>query len=63
MVLVKKPNGKIQIFMDFRDLNKACAKDDFPLLNIDNLFDAIFGYEMLSLMDEFFEYNQIKVAT
>ena len=62
MVPVKKPNGKICICTDFRDLNKACPKDDFPLPNIDTLVDATTGHEMLSLMDGFFGYNQIKVA-
>jgi len=62
MVPVKKPSGKIHICTDFRDLNKAYPKDDFPLPNIDTLVDATAGHEMLSLMDGFFGYNQIKVA-
>ncbi|PKU70415.1 hypothetical protein MA16_Dca007167 [Dendrobium catenatum] len=28
---VRKKNGQIQIFVDYRDLNKACPKDEFPL--------------------------------
>lgn len=28
----KKKNGQIHIYIDFRDLNKACPKDDFPSL-------------------------------
>jgi len=62
MVPIKKPNGKICICTNFRDLNKACPKDDFSLSNIDTLVDAIARHEMLSLMDGFFGYNQIKVA-
>lgn len=62
MVLIKKPIGKICISIDFRYLNKTYPKDDFPLLNIDNLVDAIARYEMLSLMDGFSSYNQIKIA-
>lgn len=62
MVPIKKPNGKICICIDFRDLNKAYPKDDLPLPNIDNLVDAMVGHEMLSLMDGFSRYNQIKVA-
>ncbi|PKU59880.1 hypothetical protein MA16_Dca028176 [Dendrobium catenatum] len=31
IVPVKKKNGQIRICIDFRDLNKACPKDDFPL--------------------------------
>lgn len=62
MVSVKKSNDKIQICTDFRDLNKACPKDDFPLPNIDSLVDSIMSHEMLSLMDGFLGYNHIKVA-
>ena len=60
MVPIKKSNGKICICIDFKDLNKAYPKDDFPFPNIDTLVDAIAGHEMLSLMDGFFGYNQIK---
>ena len=62
MVLLKKPNGKSHICTDFKDLNKSCPKDDFSLPNIDTLVDAMVGHEMLSLMDGFFGYIQIKVA-
>jgi hypothetical protein len=43
-------------------LNKACPKDDFPLLNIDIIVDLTIGYEMLSLMDCFSGYNKIYIA-
>lgn len=36
--------------------------DDFPLPNIDNLIDSTTRYKILSLMDGFSSYNQIKVA-
>ncbi|KAH9293884.1 hypothetical protein KI387_040912, partial [Taxus chinensis] len=35
----KKPIG-IRICTDFRDINKACPKDDFPLPNIDMIVDS-----------------------
>ena len=35
VVLVPKKDGKERMCMDFRDLNKACPKDDFPLSHID----------------------------
>jgi hypothetical protein len=34
-VMVKKANGKWRVSIDFTDLNKACLKDEFPLLRID----------------------------
>ena len=42
-VLVKKPNEKWRICVDFTDLNKAYPKDSFPLPRIDQLVDATSG--------------------
>ena len=61
IVPVKKPTGEIKVCTNFRDLNKACPKDDFPLPNIDMIIDSLVGYEMLSFMDGFSGYNQIKI--
>lgn len=47
--------------IDYSDLNKACPKDFYPLPNIDQLIDATAGNEMLSFMDAFSGYNQIKM--
>ena len=62
IVPVIKKNGQVQICIDFRDLNQACPKDDFPLPHIDLLIDNTVGYEMLSFMDRFSRYNQIRLA-
>ena len=62
IVLVIKKNGQVRICIDFRDLNRACPKDDFPLSHIDLLIDNTAGYEMLSFMDGFSGYNQIRLA-
>ena len=48
--------------MDFRNLNKTCPKDEFPLPNIDLLIDSMAGSAMFSFMDGFNGYNQIKMA-
>ena len=57
IVPVIKKNGQVRICIDFRDLNQACPKDDFPLPHIDLLIDNTASYEMLSFMDEFLGYN------
>ena len=61
MVLVKKANGKWRMCVDFTDLNKACPKDSYPLPSIDALVDSASGYRMLSFLDAFSGYNQIKM--
>ena len=62
VVLVKKTNGKWRMCVDFTDLNKACPKDSFPLLRIDQLVDSIAGHKLLTFMDAFSGYNQIRMA-
>ena len=57
IVSMKKPIGEIRVCTNFRYLNKACPKDDFPLPNIDMIIDSLTGYEMLSFMDGFSGYN------
>ena len=48
--------------MDFRNLNKACPKDEFPLPNIDLLIDSVARNSMFSFMDGYSGYNQIRMA-
>ena len=61
VVLVKKANGKWRMCVDFTDLNKACPKDSYPLPSIDALVDSASGCKMLSFLDAFSGYNQIKM--
>ena len=62
IVPVPKKDGRVRMCVDFRDLNKACPKDDFPLPHIDVLVDSTAGHALLSFMDGFSGYNQIKMA-
>ncbi|KAL0405693.1 UNVERIFIED_CONTAM: Transposon Ty3-G Gag-Pol polyprotein, partial [Sesamum latifolium] len=62
VVLVPKPEGKWRMCIDFRDLNKACPKDFYPLPRIDQLVDSTSGCELLSMMDASQGYHQIMLA-
>ena len=62
VVPVPKKNGKVKVCMDFRDLNKACLKDDFLFPHIDVLVDNTASSALMSFMDGFSRYNQIKMA-
>ena len=56
--LFPKKDGKVRVCVDFRDLNKASPKDDFPLPHIDMLVDSTAGHHpKLSFMDGFSGYN------
>ena len=48
--------------VDFTDLNKACSKDSFPLPRREQLVDSTAGHKLLTFMDVFVGYNQIRMA-
>ena len=62
VIPVPKKDGKVRVRVDFRDLNKASPKDDFPLPHIDLLVYNTAGHSMLCFMDGFPGYNQILMA-
>ncbi|GAU51332.1 hypothetical protein TSUD_412790 [Trifolium subterraneum] len=59
---IKEEDGKVRMCVDYRDLNKATPKDDFPLPHIDVLVDNTTKSKVFSFMDGFSGYNQIKMA-
>ena len=61
VILVPLKDDKVRVCVDFRDLNKASPKDDFPLPHIDMLVDSTVRHPMLSFMDGFSRYNQILI--
>uniref|UniRef100_A0A2N9GUU0 RNase H type-1 domain-containing protein n=1 Tax=Fagus sylvatica TaxID=28930 RepID=A0A2N9GUU0_FAGSY len=61
-VPVPKKDGKVRMCVDYRDLNRASPKDNFPLPHIDTLVDNTATNVVFSFMDGFSGYNQIKMA-
>ena len=59
---MSKKDGKVRMCVDLRDLNKASPMDDFLLPHIDILVDNTAGHALLSFMDGFSGYDQIKMA-
>ena len=47
--------------MDLTDLNKVYPKDSYPLPCIDQLVDLTAGHKLLSFMNAFSRYNQIRM--
>ena len=48
IVLVPKKDGKVWMCVDYRDLNQASPKDNFPLLHIDVLVDNTTNFALFS---------------
>ena len=59
---IPKKDDKVRMCVDYRDLNRASPKDNFPLPHIDTLVNNIAKHSLFSFMDEFSGYNQIKIA-
>ncbi|GKV52424.1 hypothetical protein SLEP1_g59006, partial [Rubroshorea leprosula] len=57
-VLVKKPNGKWRMCIDFTNLNDACPKDPHPLPNVEKLVERAAGHERMSFLDASSSYHQ-----
>ena len=54
-----KKNGKMRMYTDFTDLNKACKKYPFLLPRIDTSVDKAARCKRFSLLDCFSGYHQI----
>jgi hypothetical protein len=59
IVLVEKNTGKIQIYVDFRNLNRVTPKDKYPMPVADLLIDSTSGNKLISFLDGNAGYNQI----
>lgn len=61
-VLVKESTGKWMMCVDFRDIDKVCPKDCYPIPLIDQLVDVTSVHELISFMDTYYEYNKIRTT-
>jgi hypothetical protein len=48
--------------VDFRDLNRATPKDEYPMPIAETLINTAAGHKILSFMDDNTGYNQIFMA-
>ena len=62
IVHVMKKNGKLRVYVDFRDLNVVTPKDMYVMSIADMLVDSTANNELLSFMNGFSRYNQILIV-
>jgi hypothetical protein len=58
----KKGTKKLRVCIDFRDLNKATPKDEYPMFIANFLVNSASGHRVLSFLDGNAGYNQIFMA-
>jgi hypothetical protein len=62
VVPVQKKDGWWRVCVDFRDLNRAIPKDEYPMPVAEMLINVAAGHKMLSFIDGNAGYNQIFMA-
>ena len=62
VVPVQKKDGRWRVCVDFRDLNRATPKDEYPMPVAETLINAAAGHKIMSFMDGNAGYNQIFMA-
>ena len=62
LVPVKKKSGDIRICIDFKNLNRASLKDNYPVPAMEQILYSVSGSAMLSLLDGFSGYIQVLVS-
>ena len=63
MVVVPKPNGKVRICIDPRDLNKAVLREHYPMKTIEDILLEIPEAKVFSKLDAVSGYWQIKLCS
>jgi hypothetical protein len=61
-VPVEKESGKLRVCIDFRNLNRATPKDEYPMPIADTLINNASGNRIISFLDGNAGYNQIFMA-
>jgi len=61
IILGTKKQGTIRVCVDYKDLNAACPKYNYPTWFINQIIDKCARSVISSFTDGFYGYNQIKI--
>ena len=61
VLFVKKKDGSLRLYIDYRQLNRVTIRNQYPLPRIDELFDQLQGSWVYSKIDLRSGYHQLKV--
>ena len=60
---VKKKDGSLRLCIDYRELNKVTMRNQYPLPQIDDLFDQLQGARVFSKIDLMSGYHKLKIRS
>jgi hypothetical protein len=60
--IVPKKNGRLRIYIDFRNLNATTNKDPYSFPFTNEVLNTIVRHEAYSFLNEYLEYHQIFIA-
>ena len=63
MLFVKKKDGSMHLYIDYRELNKVTVNNRYPLPRIDDLFDQLQGATVFSKIDLRSGYHQLRITS
>ena len=61
ILFVKKKNETLQLYVDYKQLNKVTIKNKYPLPHIHDLFDQVGGDKIFSKLDLGHGYHHIGI--
>ena len=61
VLFVKKKDGTLRLFIDFKQLNKVTVKNKYPLPRIEDLFDQLKDEKIFSKIYLRSGYHQVRI--
>lgn len=61
VLFVKKKDGSLRMYIDYRQLNKVMVKNQCPMPRNDDLFNQLKGAIVFSMIDLIYGYHQLRI--